>query len=589
MMEHGKAIWKVYTKRADFYRLGEQLGIDPVIARVMVNRGIPEDKMAHYLRPDKSAFHDPHLMKGVDEAVCLLQQAIACGKHIRVIGDYDVDGIFATYILVKGLSRCGAKISYDIPHRIHDGYGINKRMVERARAEGANLILTCDNGIKAPDEVKLAKELGMSVIVTDHHELGFDLDEKGERIYQLPEADCIVNPHQPGCEYPFKNICGAVVAWKLIEALYEKEGFAKESEEFLPFAAFATLGDVMPLFDENRSMVYFGLKMLPRVKNPGMRSLIERTGLSGRISSFDVGFVLGPCFNAAGRLDTAQRGEELLLEQDVLKASAMAEALRNLNEQRKAMTEDGLKAALDTIKAGGLEQDTVLVVHVPGLHESLAGIVAGRIKERFFRPTYVLTDGENCIKGSGRSIPGYSMAAKLHDVEDLLIRYGGHPMAAGLSMPSGNVEEFRKRLNENSGLSEEQLVPTVWIDVPMPLSYITSELIRQLDLLEPFGEGNEKPLFAVRNVEPLSAGYFGKEQRFVKFFVRGKGGVPMEALYFRDGPQMIRVLEDRYGAEEVDKLFHRKRSAVRLTFSYYPTISRYMGQETLQVIIDDYR
>lgn len=581
----------LYNKKADFAGLAERFGVDPVVIRVMTNRGIPGEEMEGFLRPSKEMLHDAHQLKDADKAAELIRDAVEDWQKIRVIGDYDVDGIFSTYILTAGLRRIGADVSYDIPHRITDGYGMNRRLVEQAKADGIDLIVTCDNGIKALDEVKLAKELGMTVVVTDHHELGFDLDEAGEKQYRIPSADAVVNPHQPDCDYPFPQICGAVVAWKLVTVLYEVCGIAKEEAmAFLPYAAFATIGDIMPLRDENRSIVYFGLKEMPGVQNPGLLSLMERTGVVDRtVNPYDVGFILGPCFNASGRLDSALRGVGLLLEQDSSKASEAAEAMRNLNDQRKSMTEQGTEEAIAKIEEEGRAKDDVLVVYVPELHESLAGIVAGRVKERYYRPTFVLTDGKECVKGSGRSIPGYSMAQKLHDVEYLLDRYGGHPMAAGVSLQKDRIEEFRRVLNERSGLTEKDLVATLWIDVAMPTAYITKELILQLEMLEPFGEGNEKPLFAEKDVAPLGARYLGKDGQFLKFVLPGNGRDRLEAVYFGDGEKMVSDLEGKYGKAEVDKLFVGKGSDVRLTFSYYPQVNVFNGRETLQVRIEDYK
>ena len=584
------ARWMVYNKKADFSELAGRFGVDPVVIRVMVNRGISEEEMPGFLHPSLSALHDPHLLKDADEAAERIRRAVSAKKKLRVIGDYDVDGIFATYILTAGLRRIGADVSYDIPHRVADGYGMNRRIVEQAHADGVSLIVTCDNGIKSLEEVALAKTLGMEVIVTDHHELGFDVDEAGNKLWQIPEADAVINPHQPDCTYPFPEICGAVVAWKLVQVLYAVYGIADEAMDFLPFAAFATIGDIMPLRDENRSIVHFGLKRMPQIANPGLLSLMERTGVVDRaVTPYDVGFVLGPCFNASGRLDSALRGVALLLEEDEKKASRMAEALRNLNDQRKSMTETGTQEAVALLEQEGRQQDMVLVVYVPSLHESLAGIVAGRLKERYYRPVFVLTDGRDGVKGSGRSIPGYSMAQKLHDVEDLLTRYGGHPMAAGVSLPRDNIEAFRSRLNSQAGLTEQELVANVWIDVPMPTGYVSEELVQQLEDLEPFGEGNERPLFAEKDVAPISARYIGKDQRFIRFVLPGNGRDRLEAVYFGDGQELTAKLVQRFGRDAVDRLFAGKTSPVRLTFTYYPQINTFMGRRTLQVRIDDYK
>ena len=582
--------WMLRNKKGDFRGLAAELCVDPVITRIMLNRGIDGSEMKSFLEPDISMLHDPHLLKDANKASQIIAKAVSEGKRLRVIGDYDVDGIFSTFILVSVLRRIGADVSFDIPHRITDGYGMNERLIRKAYEDGVSLIVTCDNGIKSIDEVSLATELGMEVIITDHHELGFDLDASGNKHWNIPEASAVINPHQPDCDYPFKEICGAVVAWKLASVLLEAAGLLDAVMEYLPYAAFATIGDIMPLRDENRVIVYYGLKAMPSIDNPGLLSLINHTGIEGRpLNTYDVGFILGPCFNAAGRLDSALRGVELLLERDAAKASAIAEALRNLNEQRKQMTEEGTKLALEKLEQDNRLLDKVFVVYVPGLHESLAGIVAGRIKERFFRPSFVLTDAREGVKGSGRSIPGYPMSDRLHDVEDLLTRYGGHPMAAGVSMPAENVSDFTARLNDNAGLSEEELTATTYIDLAMPTSYITFGLVEQLARLEPFGEGNERPLFAEKDACFLGARYMGSEKQFLKFSLLGNGRDRLEAVYFGDAAALVETLKQRFGSDEVEKLFAGSKSAVRLTFSYYPQINTFKGRSNLQVRIEDYK
>lgn len=582
--------WILYNKKGDFRELGARLSVDPVLARIMINRDIDEADMESFLHPSLDMLHDPRLLRDSDTASKIIRQAISDKDRIRVIGDYDVDGIFSTFILVSALRRLGAEVSYDIPHRITDGYGMNERLIRSAFDDGISLIVTCDNGIKAMDEAALAASLGMKVIITDHHELGFDLDEEGKRIRKLPGADAVINPHRPDCPYPFKEICGAVVAWKLVTILLEDAGLPGAAMEYLPYAAFATIGDIMPLRDENRAIVHFGLKRMPEVDNPGLLSLMERTGVTGREpGTYDVGFVLGPCFNAGGRLDTALRGVELLLERDPVAASAMAEALRNLNDQRKLMTEEGTALALEQIEDSGHQDDAVLVEYVPGLHESLAGIVAGRIKERYYRPVFILTDARTGLKGSGRSIPGYPMADKLHDVEDLLIRYGGHPMAAGVSLLPENVSEFSRRLNEGADISDEDLIATRYIDIAMPTSYISYELVEQLSMLEPFGEGNERPLFAEKDVVLTGARYMGSQDQFIKFSLPGNGTDKLEAVYFQDASKLVELLTSRFGEEEMKLLFSGRPSSVRLTFSYYPMINTFRGRTSLQVRIEDYK
>lgn len=579
--------WIVYNKKGDFNRLAQKFKIDPVVARILVNRDIREDDMYAFLHPSSGRLHDGRLLKDSDKGAALIKDAISGGMHIRIVGDYDVDGIFSTYILYSAIKNLGGKVSYDIPHRIKDGYGMNRRIVEDCHRDGVELILTCDNGIKAMDEISLAKSYGILVVVTDHHELDFT-DKDGKKDYLLPEADAIINPHRPDCDYPFSEICGAFVAQKLVCVLYDLFDRKDEARKYLPYAAFATIGDIMPLVDENRCLVYNGLKALTDIDNPGMRQLISITvGDDKPISAFDVGFVLGPCFNAAGRLESAIEGVELLLEEDSSAALKKAAKLKEFNEQRKAMTEEGTRMASDIIEKQGISD--VIVAYVPKLHESLAGIVAGRIKEQYYRPTFILTDGMSGVKGSGRSIPAYSMAKKLHEVDDILTRFGGHPMAAGLSLPKESVDDFRERLNANSGLSEQDLKASLWIDVPMPVSYITGELIEQLQSLEPFGEKNERPLFADRDVTPIRVRYLGKDRLHVKFTLPSNSrGDAMEAIYFRKGEELLQHLADKFGKDELDKLFAGEKSAIKLTFTYYPQINVWQGREVLQVRIEDY-
>ncbi|MBQ7676871.1 MAG: single-stranded-DNA-specific exonuclease RecJ [Lachnospiraceae bacterium] len=582
--------WMVYNKKGDFNRLAEQFGIDPLTARCMVNRGIPEEEMGAFLSPSRGRLHDGALLKGAKEAAALLKKAIDEGKKIRVIGDYDVDGVFSTYILKTALVRCGGIVDYDIPHRITDGYGLNARLCEKAIADGTELVITCDNGIKAFREIAMLKEAGMQVIVTDHHAFDFENDGEEKR-YLLPEADAVVNPHQPGDTYPFADICGAVVAWKLIGVLYELMGIpGAEYDAFLPFAAFATVCDIMPLVGENRVIVALGLSQLSHTDNIGLNALLDGCGRSeAQLNAMDIGFILGPCFNACGRLDSAIRAVELLEESSAAKAIERARGMIDLNERRKSMTEAASDKAMEAVEAAG-EPDAVLIVYIPELHESLAGIVAGRLREKYYRPVFVLCDGEHMVKGSGRSIPGYPMADKLHEVEDILDHYGGHPMAAGLSLKKEKVEELRMRLNANAHLTEKDLTDTVMIDAAAPLSYMTEERISELSRLEPFGEGNEQPLFADKDLIPYQMSYIGRsERKFLKFLFRMADGSDVEALWFGNADEMTEYLERKFGEKEVAALLGAKKSAVRLTFTYYPRINEFRGRKTIQARIEDYR
>lgn len=566
--------WFVSAKKADFKEIGRQFDIDPVIARLIRNRDVTGAKaIQEYLRGTIQDIPGPELLKGMKEATSILKQKIREKKKIRIIGDYDIDGVTATYILIKGLERLGARADTYIPDRITDGYGIHMPLIYKALEDGVDTIVTCDNGIAASKEIGFAKEKGLTVIVTDHHEVPF-IEDNGEKTYILPPADAVINTKQPGCPYPNKNLCGAVVAMKLIWALYDDSHIPEtEKEEFLELAAIATVGDVMDLQGENRILVKEGLKRLPYTKNKGLQALIRVTGLEGsRISSYHIGFVLGPCINASGRLDTAARSLRLLQCEDAGEAARLAGDLKALNDSRKALTEKGKDAAIQLIENTDLKKDPVLVVYLPECHESLAGIIAGRIREKYNRPVFVLTKGEKGVKGSGRSIQQYSMFEELVKCGDLLDQYGGHPMAAGLSLPEENISLLRKRLNEQCNLKEEDLIPKVIIDVPMPISYISTKLVEQLSLLEPFGKGNTKPLFAQKNVKAINSRVIGKNHNVTKLQLMDEQGYVIEAVYFGNIPEFMDFLSAR------DKI----------SVTYYPEINRYQGRETLQVIIQNY-
>lgn len=566
--------WFVSAKKADFKEIGRQFDIDPVIARLIRNRDVTGAKaIQEYLWGTIQDIPGPELLKGMKEATSILKQKIREKKKIRIIGDYDIDGVTATYILIKGLERLGARADTYIPDRITDGYGIHMPLIYKALEDGVDTIVTCDNGIAASKEIGFAKEKGLTVIVTDHHEVPF-IEDNGEKTYILPPADAVINTKQPGCPYPNKNLCGAVVAMKLIWALYDDSHIPEtEKEEFLELAAIATVGDVMDLQGENRILVKEGLKRLPYTKNKGLQALIRVTGLEGsRISSYHIGFVLGPCINASGRLDTAARSLRLLQCEDAGEAARLAGDLKALNDSRKALTEKGKDAAIQLIENTDLKKDPVLVVYLPECHESLAGIIAGRIREKYNRPVFVLTKGEKGVKGSGRSIQQYSMFEELVKCGDLLDQYGGHPMAAGLSLPEENISLLRKRLNEQCNLKEEDLIPKVIIDVPMPISYISTKLVEQLSLLEPFGKGNTKPLFAQKNVKAINSRVIGKNYNVTKLQLMDEQGYVIEAVYFGNIPEFMDFLSAR------DKI----------SVTYYPEINRYQGRETLQVIIQNY-
>lgn len=574
--------WFVSAKRADFQEIGRKFGIDAVTARLIRNRDVVGDEaVREYLYGSQKDLYAPQLMKDCRKTAEILKEKIAEKKKIRVIGDYDIDGVNATCILYKGLIRCGAEADVEIPDRMKDGYGLNKNLIQYAYEEGIDTILTCDNGIAAVDEIAEAKRLGMTVLITDHHELQ-------ERI---PAADAIVNPKQPECTYPYKSLCGAAVAYKLMICLYELCGIpVEETDAFIEFAAIATVGDVMDLTGENRILVKEGLKMINQTSNRGLKALIRANGLEdAQISSYHIGFVLGPCINASGRLDTAKRALELLLAEDDAVAEDLAHTLKELNDERKDMTQQGVAQAIELIEEGGLKEDKVLVVYLPDCHESLAGIIAGRIRERYHKPVFVLTDAADGLKGSGRSIETYNMFAEMSKCAELFTKFGGHPMAAGLSLPRENMEAFHKKINENSVLTEDDFIPKVTIDVPMPISYITERLVEELGLLEPFGKGNTKPLFAEKSLNILSARILGKNRNVIKLQVLGAAGTVMEAMYFGDVERFQEYLREKFGHTETEKLFQGRENAVTLSLAYYPGINEFRGNRTLQIVIQSYQ
>lgn len=567
--------WMVAAKRADFKGIGERFGIDQVTARIIRNRDVIGEKaIEKYLHGSRKDFYSPWLLKDMEKAVAILQEKIENRNRIRIIGDYDIDGVMSTYILLESLRGLGGDVDMMIPNRITDGYGINEHLIEQAWQEGRDTIITCDNGIAAVTQIRKAKDLGMTVIVTDHHEVPFE-DLEGGRKEILPPADAIVNPKQKACSYPFSGLCGAVVAMKVMEALYEK--MAPEVDlvdKMLPFAGIATIGDVMDLQDENRILVKEGLQRLHHTTNLGLQELIRVNNLEPEnISPYHIGFILGPCLNASGRLDTAKRALQLLLADSREEAAVLAGDLKNLNESRKEMTAQGLEKAIEQVESTSMMEDTVLVVFLPECHESLAGIIAGRLRERYHKPSFVLTRGEEGVKGSGRSIESYSMYEKLCECKEYLTKFGGHPMAAGLSLEEENVERFRRKLNEQSGLTEEDLVEKVTIDVPMPIHYIRKDLVQELSLLEPFGKGNEKPLFAQKNLWISQMRVFGKNRNVVKMRLTDENGYPMDGVYFGNG----------------DEFAEEGRGKRKISIVYYPDINMYQGRESLQVIIRHYQ
>ena len=582
--------WFVINKGADFAGIAKRFGISPVTARLIRNREVMGDEaIARYLKGGIGELYDPHLLLDSDRLTDILVQKISEQKKIRVIGDYDIDGVMSTYILYKGITRCGGSVDFQIPDRMKDGYGINDHLIEQADEAGIDTIITCDNGIAAIGEIAHAKSLGMTVLVTDHHEIPYT-EERGERHYKRSEADAIVNPKQMECTYPYKNLCGAAVAWKVIQILYEKCDIAvEESYDFLENVAFATVGDVMDLKDENRILVREGLKRIHTTMNPGMRALILQNKLEPeQISSYHFGFVLGPCINASGRLETAKIALNLFLQEDVKKASEIAAELVDLNAQRKDMTAEGVELAMQQVEEGNTGEK-VLVVYLPDVHESLAGIIAGRIREACHKPTFVLTKSEDGVKGSGRSIEAYSMYEELCKCQELFTKFGGHPMAAGLSLPEANVEIFREKINACCGLTEEDFIPKIKIDIPMPVDYPDIPLVNELLLLEPFGKANVKPQFADKNLGIDRAVVVGKNQNVLKLTLKTERGKSISAVYFGDVEEFREYYGRKYGENEVQQAFLGRTNGIRMSVVYYPEINRYQGNESIQIVIKNYQ
>lgn len=581
----------VINKGADFKGIGNKFHIDPVTARIIRNREVIGDEEIHsFLAGTLQELPDVHLMQDLDLLVELLDQKINEKAKIRIIGDYDIDGVMSSYILYRALTRCGAQVDVAIPNRITDGYGLNRNLITEALECGVDTILTCDNGITAIEEIAYAKEAGMTVLVTDHHEIPFK-DVDGERIYMRSEADAIVNPHQKTCAFPYKDLCGAGVAWAVIVALYEKNNIEqKEAENLLEFVAFATVGDIMSLTGLNRILVREGLKRIHHTTNIGMRALISQCGLlPEQIDTYHFGFVLGPCINAAGRLDTARRALRLFISEKPEEAAEIAEELVVLNEERKEMTRQGVEEAKQLVEEGGYENDPVLILYLPDVHESIAGIIAGRIREYYYRPTFILTKGEDGVKGSGRSTEEYSMYEQMCKCSDLLTKFGGHPMAAGLSLPEENVEAFRKQMNENCPFRAEEMVQTIHIDVPMPVDYVTNALVEEFSILAPFGKDNPKPVFADRNLKISRMWIVGKNQNVLRMTLISKLGRPLSAIYFGDIEAMQTYLMEQYGTQEVDKAFHGRENSMQISIVYSPKLNTYKDSETLQFEIQYYR
>ena len=585
------AKWFVSAKKADFNKIGEKYHISPVLARIIRNRDIVEDRdIEKYLHGTLEDVSDGNLLKDMDKAVAIIRDKIQENKRIRVIGDYDVDGICASYILKKGLALCGADVDIVIPHRIKDGYGINEQLIQEAYEEGIDTIVTCDNGIAAYSQIEYAMSLGITCIVTDHHEVPYEMVGE-EKKYILPPADAVIDPKQEECAYPYKNICGAVVAWKVVNQLWDGIHVSEDDRrEILEFAGIATVCDVMELLDENRILVKEALKSMSHSANLGLRSLIRVHDLNpANLSAHHIGFVLGPCFNATGRLDTAARTLELLECKNEREGIQIAAELKRLNESRKEMTEEGVEEAILKIQEEKLEEDRVMVVYLPDCHESLAGIIAGRIREKYYKPVFVLTKSEDCVKGSGRSIETYHMYEEMNKCKELFLKFGGHKLAAGLSLEEKNIEVLRKTLNQNCTLTEEDMEEKILIDVPMPMSYVTDDFLKELELLEPFGTGNPKPVFAQKDLKFLSMRIMGKNKNMAKFSVEDDAGNRFSMVCFRHLEKFLEEVDRKYGKETLEMFLSQNRnSGVKMSVIYYPSLNEYMGKKEIQYVMQNW-
>ena len=567
--------WRVYSKKADFDAIGSRFNIDPVTARIIRNRDVTDmENVDMYLNGTLDSLHDPMMMKDMDKAVSVIASSIRDNKHIRIIGDYDIDGICSIYILFKGLKMCGADVDYEVPDRITDGYGINENLIKQAYEAGVEVIITCDNGIAAASQIDYANELGMTVVITDHHDVPYEETDNGRR-YIIPKAAAVVDPKQNDCRYPFKMLCGAGIAYKFIGCMV-KEFQTGDSimPELLQFAAIATVGDIVDLLDENRIIVKEGLKLIANTGNYGLNALMAVTGVSREsINAYHIGFVLGPCLNASGRLDSAKRALKMLVTDDRAEAERHAGELKDLNEERKKLTSEAVDKAVDMVENSSLKDDKVLVIFLPDCHESIAGIVAGRIREKYYKPVIVLTRGEQEAKGSARSIESYNMFEKLSECKDLFTRFGGHPMAAGLSLPEENIPEFRSRINEHCNLSEEDLTEIVWIDVPMPLEYINEKLILELGGLEPFGKANPKPVFADKNISIRNIRAIGKDKQYTRMTITKDSGIVIDAVGF-------------FPCTELETVYNKNG---RISCTYYPEINEFRDKKQIQVCVTGYR
>lgn len=587
-----KERWFIKNRKADYKTMSLKYGISELMSKLIINRDIFEDEIIKsYVTPEFNKLHNPREMKDLELAVNILKEKIITNKKIRIIGDYDVDGVISVYMLYTALKKCNANVDYEIPDRIKDGYGINEKIIKEAKDDGIDTILTCDNGISAIDQIKYAKELGLTVIVTDHHDIPFVEDENNKKIFLRSDADAILNPKQKDCNYKFKSLCGAGVAFKLIEVLYEEFNIdKKECYKLIEFLAIATVCDVVDLIDENRIFVKKGLEKINNTTNLGLGELIRENEIQDKtISVYHLGFIIGPCINASGRLDNAKKGLRLLLADEEDEAVHLAKELVKLNAERKDMTMKGVEDAIEIIEGTEIINDKVLVVYLPHIHESLAGIIAGRIRERYNAPTLILTNGEEFAKGSGRSIEEYNMFEKLLECKELLEKFGGHPMAAGLSIKEENIDKLREKLNENSMLKDEDLIKKIKIDCVLPLDQINLRLIEDLEKLEPFGKGNEKALFGIKDVNVIKAQILGKNRNVLKLKLKSNSDKIFDGIYFGDIEEFEQTVCDKYNSEELSKLYDGIFNDVKLDFVFYPNINEYNGNVSIQIVIQNYR
>jgi single-stranded-DNA-specific exonuclease len=576
----------------DTKRMAQALNCSEVIANLLINRGITDKDTAYrFMHADLKELYEPTLMKDIEKAALIIKQAIDSNSKVLVVGDYDVDGVISTYILFTSLSKSGAKVSYHIPDRVREGYGINESIIRKAKEDSIDVIITCDNGIAAVEQIKLAKELGMNVIVTDHHDIQFKEKEDGSREYIIPPADAVVNPKQLDCTYPFKYLCGAGVVFKFAQVLYRLVGIDEsEANKLLEFAAIATVCDVVDLTDENRIIVKNGLKLINKTSNIGLKALFQETGIDKKeITVYSLGFVIGPSINASGRLEQALWALKLLLSEEEKEAKELAKKLHELNKERQEITTSGVERAIELIESSAIKQDKVLVIYIPEIHESVAGIIAGRLREKYNVPAIVLTHGSEGAKGSGRSIEEYNMFEELLKCKEMLGKFGGHPMAAGLSLEEENIESFRKRLNENCTLSTEDIIPKVVIDMRLPISNITMQLAEELTTLEPFGKGNTKPLFAEKQIRILRAMVLGQNKSVLKLKLITRNGKLIDAIYFGDIEAFNEEVLASYGDEEFQKMYAGMANNIEIDLVYSININEYMGNKTVQLIISSYR